>query len=184
MRLPLAVGPGPAASPFDRALAALDALIRLDPPELDPDELRALRRKRRRSDVDPLDPARLRSRRLARVVEAAARRGEDLEALRRRRLEEEEARAAAGRARRAATRARAEAFARVDAENQDVLAYYDALPGERRVPIARLAWVLATGGWRVESPTGDQLLEHRRAVVRVLRAQPGLAIYPLVRVHS
>ncbi len=93
-----------------------------------------------------------------------------------------EAQAAAARTR-ADRRARAEQVRQLEAENADLFAYLNvAPPGVRRM-VRLLAWAMLGALERRHRAPGELIVEHRRAVVEVLRAPSvGACRFPLVRV--
>lgn len=182
LTLPLAAVEA-APSVYDLAIGSLRLLVVTARPD-DPDELRARRREAQRV-VDPLDPRRLVRRRRARRIEAAMRRGEDRWRVEARLRAELTARAEAGRARNEARRAREAEVEALEAEHRAVLDWLAGAPRAIRRQVHALAWAsMGRAAWeRRHGPDRDLLLEHRRAVVEVLRAPSvGASLFPLARV--
>lgn len=95
---------------------------------------------------------------------------------------EREAQAAAA-ARRAGRRARAEEVQAIEAENEELRAYLDSAPPGVRRMVRLLAWAMLGALERRSRAPGELIVEHRRAVVEVLRAPSvGACRFPLVRI--
>ncbi|MCW8138230.1 MAG: hypothetical protein KIT58_04925, partial [Planctomycetota bacterium] len=148
----------------------------------DPEELREQRAALRRV-VDPLDPRRLERRRRERRVELAVRRGANRWDVERRARAEAAAVSEANRLRREARNARRVEVEEIEAEVAPLLAWLNRdAPRPLRQVVRALAWA-RMGAWRDRSgASGALMVEHRAAVVEVLRApEVGALRFPPVR---
>lgn len=182
LKLPLAAVEA-APSVYDLAIGSLRALVVTGRPD-DLDELRRQRHEAQRA-ADPLDPRHVERRRRARRIEVALRRGECLWATEARLRAEAQARVEAGRARNEERRRRLAEVEAVEAPHREVLVWLAGAPRWIRKQVHTLAWgVLGIEAWkRRRGADSALLLEHRRAVVEVLRAESvGLCRFPLARV--